>query len=393
MTQEQRILLHLSLLEGIGPTVLLYIVRYFVSQQSLASVYDYSESDFKTIGVSSELAFALWTGLRDCSAYHRELELLEKNNIRIVTFLDDEYPSLLKTIHTPPLVLYVQGIIPQMTYVACVGARKANDYGYRVVNNIIPSLVHSGVGIVSGGAFGVDAWSHQAALDAAGVTIVVLGTGLLRPYPRAHIKLFEHIVYSGGAIISSFPLETESKSWQFPARNRIIAGIAQATVVIQAAAKSGALITAEYALQEGRSVCAVSGSIEDDMSAGCHALIGQGARLITSATDILEECGIVHETVLEENVAIQGSVFEEIKKNNVNSTHVVQVKNKKEVQKDTIQNGSDEHPILEHCSRPITALDLSLIMRVSEDVMCQMLFELQLEGVLQQDFAGLWQRA
>ena len=163
------------------------------------------------------------------------------------------------------------------------------------VTSFIPELVHNGCSIVSGGALGIDGLAHRATLEAQGVTVAVLGSGLLKPYPAAHKTLFKKIIECRGALVSCFPLLTEPKPALFPARNRIIAGLSRGCLVVQAGIPSGALITAQYAVDEGREVFAVPGSLDNPLSVGCHRLISQGATLVTSASDILASFGIMPE--------------------------------------------------------------------------------------------------
>lgn len=243
------------------------------------------------IGV--ELGNALHTALADTKSYEKIITECEEHDITLLTFCDDEYPSLLRHIHAPPMVLYVAGTLPQEApSLAIVGSRKAGIYARDVLQEIIPPLVSVGIPIISGGAYGVDAKAHTLTVAQGGKTVVVLGSGLLNPYPKNHKSLFESVVATGGAVISPFSLHEEPIKGNFPARNRIIAGMTNATLVVQAAEESGALITAQYALDEGRAVMAVPGPITDPLSAGCHKLIAQGARLVTSAHDVANELGV-----------------------------------------------------------------------------------------------------
>ena len=391
MTIQKITLLHLSLINGLGPDRIRRLYAYLKeNNKNIDEVYQYSISDFKAVGFSEHASLLTYNGLKDTTLLHQELDRLEKYNITILAWYEDDYPSMLKTIHLPPVILYVQGTISHTSYVGIVGSRNGDRYGYDVVTSLVPDLVRAGVGIVSGGALGIDTCAHQATINAGGVTVVILGGGLLRPYPTSNKKLFSDIVSSGGAIVSSFPLLSEPVAGQFPARNRIIAGIAKMTVVIQAAAKSGALITAEYALQEGRAVGAVPGAIHNPLSAGCHTLIGQGARLISSARDILDECLIdVSGLDIAENVQTSFDINSDGVKNTQKTAAALY--NKKSTDGKEIPSHED-NPVLMHCEKPMTSSDLSLIMKVSEQSVNEMLFDLQLEGKVEQDFAGLWKK-
>lgn len=209
----------------------------------------------------------------------------------IVSIDDDRYPSLLKQIPTPPLVLYVRGnawSLSQMQ-IAIVGSRKASHYGLLNAAQFASSLSKTGFVITSGLAIGIDAACHKSAMEANGITIGVAGTGLNQIYPRAHRDLLKSIVDHNGAIISEFPLETPPYASNFPRRNRIIAGLSLGVLVVEAAIKSGSLITARLAAEFGRDVFAIPGSIHHVLSRGCHFLISQGAKLVEDVQDILTE--------------------------------------------------------------------------------------------------------
>ena len=379
MTDNNRVFLHLSLIPGVSPSTCNHIIAS--GMPKLADLYSMTAYDMRVLSLSDKITQAIVSGLKNNSLLDRELLLLTRYpHIRVVTLYDLEYPQLLRSINTPPPLLYVYGALPVMPYVACVGSRKAEQYGSRVIDMLIPDLIASGVGIVSGGAFGIDIFAHQTVLSHSGITIAVLGTGLLRMYPGEHSLIFHDIAASGGAVISPFPLEKTSTFWQFPERNRIIAGMSLMTIVVQAAAKSGALITAEYALQEGRSVGAVPGSIEDPLSAGCHALLTQGARLIQSSNDILEECGL--ERLPTSDSLVVNSIEKNIKKE-IFKEVAREVHDNKEVESD---------PVVAACFEPISIFDLCLKVAISEEELQQKLFDLQLDGKVEQDFAGLWRQ-
>ncbi len=222
--------------------------------------------------------------------------MLTKNNIQMLSIEDDLYPASLKNLPDPPIFLYIKGSLEVLDQpcIALVGSREMNDYGRRAVSELVAPLVAAGTVTVSGLAFGIDAEVAKETLHAGGRTVAVLGHGLGYIYPKANERLADDIVKKGGLLISEFPLDMQADKYTFPARNRIIAGLSLCTVVVQAAKESGSLITAELALEYGRDVCAVPGSIFDPQYAGCHELIARGhARLVTSAADILAEVGMV----------------------------------------------------------------------------------------------------
>lgn len=223
----------------------------------------------------------------------RELRRIEQLGARILTFRDAAYPVTLRQITTPPMVLYVKGrrLPVHQDQVAVVGSRSPTPYGVRTAGNLAADLGGKGFGVVSGMARGIDTAAHWGALDTHGCTVAVLGTGIDRVYPRSNGKLFERIVEKG-AVVTEFPLGTPPEPQNFPIRNRIISGLARGVVVVEAAQKSGSLITASLALDQGRDVLAVPGSVRSFKSKGCHFLLKQGAALAESAEDVVETLGL-----------------------------------------------------------------------------------------------------
>ena len=212
------------------------------------------------------------------------------STLKKITFDDPNYPSLLKQIFEPPKELYVLGNLKkeEKNPLAVVGTRLPSSYGKTVASSMVRELASRGITIISGLALGIDGISHQACLEGGGKTIAVFGSGLDIIYPYYHKKLAKEIVEKGGALISEYPPGTKPDKWQFPARNRIIAGLSQACLVIEAPKKSGALITAFYALNEGRDVLSVPGEINKKNSEGTNNLIKLGAKPITTPQDVLE---------------------------------------------------------------------------------------------------------
>jgi len=223
-------------------------------------------------------------------------EDLAKENIEIITINDEAYPSQLKEIASAPPVLYIRGdqSILSNKSIAIVGSRKFTAYGQRVAENLTKDLVRAGLTIVSGLALGIDGIAHKAALDADGLTTAVLGTGIddATIYPREHFNLARQIIENGGVLITEQPPKTPSLKQNFPARNRIMAGLALGTLVVEAAESSGSLITAQFALEQNREVFAVPGDIFSPQSTGANSLVKRGAKLVASAADILEEMNI-----------------------------------------------------------------------------------------------------
>jgi DNA processing protein len=210
---------------------------------------------------------------------------------------DENYPSLLREIPKAPEILYLRGDFAdwEKPLVAIVGTRKATSYGLKVARELAGDLAAKGVVIVSGLALGIDAMAHKGALDAGGLTLAVLGSGVNQIYPATNAGLAREILQKGGAIISEFPPEQMPDKWTFPQRNRIVAGLSQATIVIEAPEKSGALITAYLALDFNREVGAIPGEITSVNSVGTNALLRRGAAVIRSADDVLELLGMEEE--------------------------------------------------------------------------------------------------
>ncbi len=228
----------------------------------------------------------------------KEMKKAEKYNINLITYQDAAYPPLLKEIHSPPMLLYVKGqdIPLNRTLVAMVGSRNATHYGIRVSEEIGFGLARRGIGVVSGMAKGIDSAAHWGCLKGKGFTVAVIGTGIDRVYPNCNRALSEQISEKG-VVVSEFPMGSPPEPKNFPIRNRIISGLSRGVIVVEATTNSGSLITASMALEQGREVFAVPGSIHSFKSTGTHMLIKQGARLVENADDILEELGLADRPV------------------------------------------------------------------------------------------------
>ncbi|MEP7198348.1 MAG: DNA-processing protein DprA, partial [Chloroflexota bacterium] len=235
----------------------------------------------------------------------RELAQLPKCGARLLTWDDDEYPLHLKEIEDPPPALYVRGALkPADEFaVAIVGTRTATAYGKEVARQLATDLARNQVTIVSGLARGIDLIAHEAALDAGGRTIAVLGCGVDIIYPPEARRLSERVIQHG-ALLSDYPLGTRAESKNFPPRNRIISGMSLGTIVVEADLESGALITASFALEQGRDVFAVPGNIYSKTSHGANRLIQQGAKLVTRVEDVLEELHLEQVAQQQETRAI-----------------------------------------------------------------------------------------
>ena len=230
------------------------------------------------------LAFSDWAEIDD------EIERARDAGIAIIPFTNPNYPARLRTIADPPPFLYVKGNIltADDKAVAIVGSRSASEYGRRVARDLARGLASLGFTVVSGMARGIDGSAHESALQAGGRTFAVLGSGVERAYPPEHEILYRRISESG-AVISELPIGTRPMAFNFPARNRLISGLSLGVVVVEATEKSGSLITATLAVEQGREVFAVPGEVGSSRSRGAHRLIRQGAKLVESVDDIIEE--------------------------------------------------------------------------------------------------------
>ena len=276
--------LALHRIPGVGPVTFLRLLDQFVDPQAVFANPKTAQ------GVSERTRSALLSP--DWDQVEQDLIWFSEPNRHIVTFHDPRYPELLKQIADPPSILFVLGDASLLSQwqLAIVGSRNPSASGRDTAFEFARYLAKGEITITSGLAMGIDAAAHQGALAAQGKTIAVIGTGLDRVYPAKHRDL-AHDITQGGAIVSEFPLGTMPRAENFPRRNRIISGLALGTVIVEAAIRSGSLITARMALEQGREVFAIPGSIHNPLARGCHQLIREGAKLVETADDILEELG------------------------------------------------------------------------------------------------------
>lgn len=258
----------------------------------------------KTAGVREEIARRIFNK-QFTSDPEEEIKKVEKCNARIITFMDPSYPELLKEIHSPPMILYVRGedIPSNITFVAVVGSRNPTHYGIKAAGRIGLGLARRGVGVASGMAKGIDSAAHNGCLMGEGFTVAVIGTGIDLVYPSSNKRLSDQISEKG-AVISEFPTGSPPEPKNFPIRNRVISGLSRGVVVVEATKNSGSLITASLALDQGRDVFAVPGSIDSFKSTGAHFLIKKGAKLVENADDILEEFGF-NDRPIQENYTFE----------------------------------------------------------------------------------------
>lgn len=281
--------LGLKTVPGVGNRLFLNLIQHF---GELDKVFSASRGELLQVeGVNARLVSAI-QDYKIPREVEEDLSLAEKNGVRIITFSDPDYPTLLRHIHDPPPVLYVYGSLhPDSLNIAIVGSRNATPYGRTVTEGLSSDLIRRGFTVVSGMARGIDSAAHIGALTAGGKTIAVLGCGLGTIYPAENKKLF-HRIAENGAVISEFPFLTSPEAHNFPIRNRIISGLSLGAVIVEATHQSGSLITARLAAEQGREVFAVPGSITSFKSMGTHRLIKQGAKLVEHVDDIVEELNI-----------------------------------------------------------------------------------------------------
>lgn len=276
----------------IGPRTIMQLVEHFGGINHLFSA---DITALRAVGLNDEQCTSIlspsWTMIA------KDLDWLSQGKDHHILTIDNHaYPKQLKEISDPPLVLYVKGKITSLSQpqVAIVGARSASKNGCHYAKLFAEQLSRHELIITSGLALGIDAASHEGALAANGETFAVIGSGLKHMYPHKNRKLADKICDQDGAIISEFPVEMRPLPYHFPRRNRIIAGLSLGVLVIEAALKSGSLITARYAVESGRDVFAMPGALHDRLAKGCHHLIKQGAKLVECPQDILEELQLNH---------------------------------------------------------------------------------------------------
>ncbi|QSH42077.1 DNA-processing protein DprA [Lentisphaerota bacterium ZTH] len=279
----------LNMISGVGTARFRALLSEF---GTAAAIFNQSASRLAAIkGISLALAERIinWQSEVDLAD---ELDTAARGGVEIITLGEDNYPELLKGIYDPPLCLYVRGQLPDFAAptVAVIGSRRMTAYGKKMARHFSEAAVFAGWKVVSGLAYGVDAVAHEVTVNAGGVTVAVLGGGLTRVHPQDHVPLARSIINSGGALISEFPMRYPVSRQSFPRRNRIVSGLSHAVVVIEAGIGSGALITAELALDQGKAVFALPGHIDNPQAKGCHKLIKEGAAgLLDDFADVMRE--------------------------------------------------------------------------------------------------------
>lgn len=307
---DEEQLINLSAIPGVGPTRIRALVAHFRSTEDIfrASIRELSSID----GIEHITA----KNIKDYSDFkfgEQQLSRAKQTGVEIIDFWDEHYPENLKKIYDPPAFLYVKGTLSKQDKFALsiVGTRLPSNYGKLVAEKIAKELAQKGLVIVSGLARGIDTICHWAALQVGGRTLAIMGSGLDHIYPGENKKLAEKIEQQG-ALISEFPMGTAPDAVNFPRRNRIIAGLTLGTIVVEAGVKSGALLTANYALEQNREVFAVPGNINSPKSMGTNQIIKDGAKLISSVNDVLIELEPHLKQFLREDEQQKERVFKDL---------------------------------------------------------------------------------
>ncbi|MBX3709937.1 MAG: DNA-processing protein DprA [Gammaproteobacteria bacterium] len=349
----------------VGPGTFL---RWLEQFSDIKTLFQASKDELIAKGISAEY-IQKWQEING-KYIEKDLAWARGDDCHIISIESESYPSLLKEISNPPLILFVHGDVTvlQQIQIAMVGSRSATQTGLKNAEQFAYAIAEAGIAVTSGLALGIDGASHRGALTAKGITIGVCGTGLNHIYPPSHLSLVNDIVQHRGAVISEFPLFTVPRAVNFPRRNRVIAGLSIGVVVIEAALKSGSLITAKYALEQGREVFAVPGSIHNPLAKGCHSLLRQGAKLVETATDIFEE--LAH---------YQGC--DQKQKNNIFTTTVVTGKNTSPPKQTLLL---EQQQLLEQIGYEITSLDMIVLRSgLTAGEVSSILLILELNGYIQ----------
>ncbi|MDP4103816.1 MAG: DNA-processing protein DprA [Bacillota bacterium] len=287
MDELKERLIHLLHYPGISWTAVYQLLK---KDPHLSSLYQQTVNDFHQFS-SSPCNIPFETNPQFFESTHNKIRQYKSNDIQVISIFDKEYPESLKQIYQPPWAIFAKGnlsLLGREPKLAVVGSRQGTQYGKSAIRFIFPRLVEKGVVIVSGLAKGIDTFAHESALQLNGSTIAVIAGGLNNIYPKENTGLALEMMKTQ-LVLSEYPPDTIPEKWHFPARNRIISGLSFGTLLIEANIKSGSLITANYAVNEGREVFALPGSIFNPLSSGTNHIIQQGAKLITSAEGVLEE--------------------------------------------------------------------------------------------------------
>lgn len=350
---------------GVGPRAVALLLDHF---GSIENIFTAKRSELQDILANKpSIVDAIRQGPRQ-EKLTDEFDWLAQTGHSLLTLDDPDYPPLLRELSDAPYLLFLSGSRELLgsTQLAIVGSRNPSPSGVQTTRDFAHTLAQTGFIITSGLAQGIDAAAHQGALSADGFTIAVAGTGIDRVYPKQHRELAHRIV-DRGLLLSEFPLGTPPKRENFPLRNRLISGLAVGTLVVEAALRSGSLITARLAGEQGREVFAIPGSIHSPLSRGCHQLIRQGAKLVESAQDVIEELGSL--------------------------THFVLSNNTGKTDKKTNITDPEQITLLQHMGFDPVTVDM-LVQRsgLTSDRICSMLSQLELSGDVANTHGGHYQR-
>ncbi len=349
---ELEAMIHINSIEKIGAVKFSNLLKKFGSAKKIVTA---SMSDFMQVeGMNNSIAESVLNF--SSASIEKELALIKKEKLKIIDFNNKDYPNNLRNIYSPPILFYVKGDLLKRdeNAIAIVGSRRATYYGLSTAERLAYKLASLGVTIVSGMARGIDTAAHKGALKAKGRTIAVLGSGFKHIYPPENKEISEKIAKKG-AVISEFPMDISPLRQNFPKRNRIISGLSKGVVVVEAAKRSGALITADFALEQGREVFAVPGKIESANSAGVHNLIKQGAKLVDDIEDIVEELNLDFSNVIKKQMV-------DSKQINIQEKEIISL----------LENG------------PMYIDNLSKKSKVKVDKLLEILIKLQIKGIIKE---------
>jgi DNA processing protein len=289
---------------GVGTVIIDRLYDYFGDARA---IFNAKREELEKIKNITEKKILAIESSKDIDKIKKNMEVIKEKGIEFVLRNEENYPKKLAEIYAPPRILYFRGSLPEENKptLAVVGARNCTEYGSFVTKRITNALAQQGFQIVSGMARGIDAYAHKGALECPkGKTFGVLGCGIDTCYPPENIEIFINSIKNGG-IISEYPMYTVARAGNFPMRNRIISGLSDALLVVEAKKKSGSLITVDYALDQGKDVYVIPGRLDDPLSEGCNNLIKMGAKVVTSVEDILEDFGM-------ENSYLNNNNYEQI---------------------------------------------------------------------------------
>ena len=381
-SEETKSLVHLSIIPGVGYQT---IQRLLVAFGSAQSALDATREELTRVeGLSPNASQRLIRGKSRVSV-DQELELVEAHNCHLVTVNDSDYPTLLKEIADPPPLLYVRGELgqPDAPSITIVGTRSPTNYGKTISRQLSQQLAENGVTVVSGFARGIDTCAHQGALQGNGRTIAVLGNGLSQIYPDENRDLADEIVESG-ALISEFPMSMPPFPKNFPRRNRLVSGMSSGTVVVEASVRSGSLITARHAAEQGREVFAVPGQIFSKQSTGSHQLINQGAKLINAIDDIWEAFPDRRLTPSFSREQANSNLFAEVPAQDTSIGSAGTSAVKPSIQS-TPKLSADERVVLEAIDAPCSHIDqIARTTALPMNKVSSTLVMLELKGIVQQ---------